>query len=196
MIKAIIFDWGGVLIDDPVPGFISYCSKYFNAPEEQFQKIIIKFYFDFARGLITESTFWKDVCFELKVPEPSMPSLLSEAFRAVYSEKTDVLLTVSSLKDNGYKIGLLSNTEVPMLDYFHEKKYEFFDVTVFSCVEGIAKPDRKIYEIALNRLNVKPQEAVFIDDKEENVSSAKDMGINTILFKDSQQFRKELFSLL
>lgn len=83
-----------------------------------------------------------------------------------------------------------------MLDFFHEKKYGFFDVTVFSCMEGLIKPDRKIYEITLKRLGVKPKEAVFIDDKEENVNSAKNIGINTILFKDLEQFKKELFSFL
>ncbi len=83
-----------------------------------------------------------------------------------------------------------------MLDYFHEKKYGFFDVKVFSCIEGVIKPDRKIYEITLKKLGVKPEEVVFVDDKEENVKAAQDIGINTILFKNSEQFKKELFLLL
>ena len=103
---------------------------------------------------------------------------------------------MSSLKNNKYKIALLSNTEMPMLDFFREKKYDFFDVAVFSCMEGTAKPDRKIYEIALRKLEVKPREAIFIDDKEENIVPAKGMGINTILFKSFKQFKEELFSLL
>lgn len=196
MIKAIILDWGGVLIDDPVPGYIAYCSQYLKVSEEGLGKAARKFQFDFAKGIISEGVFWKKVCSELKVPEQSIPSLLSKAFSVVYSEKREVLSIVSSLKDNGYKIALLSNTETPMLDYFHEKKYGFFDVTVFSCVEGITKPDKRIYEITLGRLGVKPQESVFIDDKEENVRAAKDIGINTILFQNSEQFKKELFSFL
>ncbi len=196
MIKAIILDWGGVLIDDPVPGYIRYCSQYLKVSEEKFARTVQKFQFDFAKGIIPEDVFWKKVCSELKVSEPSVPSLLSKAFRAVYSEKSEVLSIVSSLKGNGYKIALLSNTETPMLDFFYEKKYKFFDVTVFSCVEGITKPDRRIYEITLKRLGVKPQEAVFIDDREENISGAKNIGINTVLFQNSEQFKKGLFSFL
>lgn len=196
MIKAIILDWGGVLIDDPVPGFIAYCSKYLKVSEEEFRKAIPKFHFDFARGIISEGVFWKKVCSKLKISEPSIPSLLGKAFRAVYSEKSDILSIASSLKENGYKIALLSNTEVPMMNYFYEKQYQIFDVAVFSCIEGIIKPDRRIYEITLKKLDVRPQEAVFVDDKEENISSARKIGINTVLFKDSTQFRKELSSFL
>ena len=196
MIKAIILDWGGVLIDDPVPGYITYCSQYLKVPKEELDKAIRKFRFDFARGIISEVVFWKKVCSELKVSEPHISSLWTNAFRAVYSEKSDVLSIVSSLKRDGYKVALLSNTEVPIASCFPEKKYRIFDVAVFSCIEGVVKPDRKIYEITLERLGVRPQEAVFIDDKEENVRVAKNIGINTSLFQNSEQFKKELFSFL
>ncbi|MCK4905270.1 HAD family phosphatase [bacterium] len=196
MIKAIILDWGGVLIDNPVAGFMTYCSQYLKVPKKTFIEITSKFYEDFAKGKVTENAFWKNACFYLNVAVPSVSSLLTEAFRAVYSEKKEVFSIVSSLKDKGYKIALLSNTEMPMVNFFREKKYSFFDLTVFSCVEGVTKPDKKIYEITLDRLKIKPQEAVFIDDKEENILSGKDLGINTILFKNPQQFKKELLSLL
>ncbi len=196
MIKAIILDWGGVLIENPVPGFMAYCSKYFNVPEKVFIKTASRFYEDFAKGKITENTFWKKVCLCLNVAEPFIDSLLSEAFSSVYSEKDDVISFVSSLKDKGYRIALLSNTETPMVDFFRDKNYGFFDLTVFSCVEGVIKPDKKIYEHTLGKLRVKPHEAVFIDDKEENILAAKDLGMNTILFENTEQFKAELLSLL
>ncbi|MBU0534054.1 MAG: HAD family phosphatase [Candidatus Omnitrophica bacterium] len=196
MIKAIILDWGGVLIDNPVAGFMTYCSQYLKVPKKTFIETTSKFYEDFAKGKVTENAFWKNVCSYLNVAVPSVSSLLTEAFRAVYSEKKEVFSIVSSLKDKGYKIALLSNTEMPMVNFFREKNYSFFDLTVFSCVEGVIKPDKKIYEITLDRLKIKPQEAVFIDDKEENILSGKDVGINAILFKNPQQFKKELLSLL
>jgi len=195
MIKAIVLDWGGVLIDNPVPGFMAYCCRYFKVPKELFIKTASQFYEDFSRGKITENIFWEKVCSRLNVAEPSVDSLLNEAFKSVYFEKTDVISFVSSLK-KGYKLALLSNTEMPMVKYFREKNYDFFDTTVFSCLEGVTKPDKKIYGIALERLQVKPHEAVFIDDKEENVVAAKSVGMNTILFGQFEQFKKELLSLL
>jgi putative hydrolase of the HAD superfamily len=196
MIKAIILDWGGVLIDDPVPGFMAYCSKFFAVPEEVFIKNTAKFYEDFARGKITESAFWGKACACLNVAEPSVDSLLIEAFSSVYLEKSDVILFVSALKNKGYKIALLSNTEMPMVDYFRKRNYDFFDFTVFSCVEGFIKPEKEIYEITLGKLNMKPEETVFIDDKQENVLAAKNLRMNTVLFKTPGQFKEELISLL
>jgi len=196
MIKAIILDWGGVLIDNPVPGFMAYCSKYFEVPEKVFVKTASRFYEDFAKGKITENAFWKKVCSCLNVAEPRVDSLLSEAFSSVYFEKSDIISFISSLKNKGYKLALLSNTEMPMVDCFRKRNYDFFDLTVFSCVEGIIKPDKKIYEITLDRLKIKPHETVFIDDKEENILAAKNLGINTILFESTEQFKTELLSLL
>jgi FMN phosphatase YigB (HAD superfamily) len=98
-----------------------------------------------------------------------------------------------NLKKNGYKVGFLSNTEIPTMNYFYENGYDrYFDVKIFSCVEKTVKPEGKIYLIALEKLKVKPQEAVFIDDKPKYVEGAKKVGINGILFKTAEQLRKEL----
>jgi putative hydrolase of the HAD superfamily len=192
MIKAIIFDWGGVLIDNPILGLISYCSKYLNASEEEFDRVLHKFRPDFQKGIISEHVFWERACSELGVPKPNVKSLWGDAFKSVYSEKKEVFSLAYSLRENGYRIGFLSNTEVPPMNYFHEKGYNIFDAAIFSCVVGITKPESGIYEITLNMFSVRPREAIFIDDKEENIKGAKEVGINTILFKSPEQLKMEL----
>ncbi|OGP84766.1 MAG: hypothetical protein A2Z08_02230 [Deltaproteobacteria bacterium RBG_16_54_11] len=99
------------------------------------------------------------------------------------------------LKDAGYKIGVLSNMEMAMMDYFNEQGYDMFDVTIFSCAEGARKPEQWIYKIALDRLQVMPRETVFIDDKEENIAAAVGLGIHGILFTSPGQVIKELIAL-
>lgn len=192
MIKAIIFDWGGVLIDDPIPGLVLYCSKYLDVSEDQFRRVLYKFRPDFEKGIISEQIFWERVCSELGVPKPNISSLWGEAFKSVYSEQKEVISLAYSLKEKGYRIGLLSNTEIPPMNYFHERGYKVFDAVIFSCLEGINKPETAIYEITLERLGVQAKEAIFIDDKEENIKGAKKVGINTILFRTPELLSMEL----
>jgi putative hydrolase of the HAD superfamily len=55
-----------------------------------------------------------------------------------------------------------------------------FDVVVESSIEGVRKPDPRIYEIAAERLGVTPQESVFLDDLGANLKGAKALGMHTI----------------
>ncbi|MCG2718872.1 MAG: HAD family phosphatase [Nanoarchaeota archaeon] len=195
MIKAVIFDWGGVLIDLPANGILSYCSNELKVRKKDLNDSLSNHLDDFQKGKIKEKTLWDKVCKELNVQKPKNISLWYEAFESAYLPKKDMFLLTSKLKDNYYKTGLLSNTEMPALDYFKKQNYDMFDVEVFSCEEGIAKPERRIYDIMLSRLYVSPQEAVFIDDRPLFIDGARKLGMNTILFSSPYQVKKELKNL-
>jgi putative hydrolase of the HAD superfamily len=62
-----------------------------------------------------------------------------------------------------------------------------FDVIVFSAEVGLAKPDRRIYQLALDRLRVQSAEAIFIDDVQENVEAAQAIGMAAIRFENTEQ---------
>ena len=196
MIKAIIFDWGGVLISDPTWGVVSYCAKYFKVQEEKLYRTQRKFKLDFQKGKTSESIFWKNICSELGIQKSVSHSLWKQAFASAYEEKNEVFSIATSLKKKGLKIGFLSNTELPAMEFFLEQRYDLFDAAVFSCVEGRAKPDPKIYKIILKRLQAKPEESLFIDDKEEFVHAARNLGMNAIVFLDIEQVKNNLFSYL
>lgn len=195
MIKGIVFDWGGVLIDNPIPGIIAHCVKTLGTSGTEFWKTVRKFEEPFMKGESSEDAFWENVCSELGVQKPVERSLWGDAFRNAYSPKKEVFSLASSLRRKGYKIGFLSNTEVPAMKYFYEQDYNIFDALVFSCAEGTMKPEKRIYELMLERIGLPPKETVFIDDREEYIDGAKEVGINTILFKDVEQVRKELAAL-
>jgi epoxide hydrolase-like predicted phosphatase len=191
-IESVIFDWGGVLIEDPAPGLIRYCAKTLCVASEDYIKAHSKFADDFHKGLICEDTFWEKICPELNVPKPNVRSLWTEAFKAAYVPKADMFSMAASLQENGYRTAVLSNTEVPAMQYFHQQRYDMFDVLVFSCTEGVTKPDRKIYEITLKKLGSQPKQTIFIDDNPEYINGAKEVGINTVLFQSLEQVRDEL----
>ena len=78
------------------------------------------------------------------------------------------------------------------------KKYGFddlFDRIIISCYCGVNKPESRIYEIALNELNVKSEQAIFIDDRQENIDAATNLGIMGILFESATQVRNRLAEL-
>ncbi len=194
-IKSVIFDWGGVLIDDPAPGLMRYCAKALGVTRKDYIKAHSKFADDFQKGLICEDTFWEQICSELNVPKPKNPSLWAEAFEAAYVPRNGIFSIAASLQENGYKTAVLSNTEVPAMQHFHLQRYEMFDVAVFSCLEGVKKPDREIYELTLEKLGSGPEQSVFIDDKQEYINGAKQVGVNTILFQSVGQVKNELARL-
>jgi epoxide hydrolase-like predicted phosphatase len=191
-IKAVIFDWGGVLIDNPAPGLMEYFADKLSVSKEEYIEAHNSFAKDFEKGLISEEIFWAEVCKALGKPTPNVKSLWSGAFRSVYLPRTDVFSLASKLHDEGCRTALLSNTEAPSMRFFLEQQYDMFDVLVFSCAVGTSKPEKKIYEITIERLGSKPEQTVFIDDKQEFINMAEQMKMNTILFKDIEQVKIEL----
>jgi putative hydrolase of the HAD superfamily len=194
-VESAIFDWGGVLIDDPAPGLMEYCAEALGVSKEAYTRAHGKFGPDFQKGLIPEEVFWASICGELMRPKPDVPSLWGDAFRSVYSPREEVFSLAHRLRENGTKIAFLSNTEVPAMQHFHKQGYNIFDVLVFSCAEGTRKPERKVYELTLARLESRPERSVFIDDKQEYIDGAIQAGLHTILFKNIDQVRAELAGL-
>jgi len=194
-IESVIFDWGGVLIDDPRPGLLRYCANAFGVSEELYTPVHDSFLDPFQKGLISEEAFYREISRKLDKPAPEVTSLWSQAFRAAYMPRREVFALASSLHDKGYKTALLSNTERDAAEFFLELNYEMFDVLVFSCMEGVAKPERRIYEIAIERLDTRADRSVFIDDRLDYVQGAKDTGLNVILFKNLDQIKRELAAL-
>jgi len=101
------------------------------------------------------------------------------------------------LKASGkYKIYALTNWSAETFPMAQER-FEFlswFDGIVVSGTEKMRKPAPEFYQILLDRYNVNPQEALFIDDNYRNILAAEKMGINTIHFTSPGQLRQELLA--
>ncbi len=194
-IESVIFDWGGVLIDDPRPGILQYCAEAFGVSLEDYTPVHDSFLDEFHKGMISEERFWRQITGKLGKSMPSVRSQWYEAFRSAYVPKQEMFRLASSLYDKGYKTALLSNTELPAVDFFHEQGYDMFDVLVFSCIERVMKPERRIYEITLERLDSRAGQAVFIDDRQDYIRGAEGVRLNTILFQSIDQVKDELVGL-
>jgi putative hydrolase of the HAD superfamily len=187
MIKAIILDWGGVLIDDPTPGLMSYCARSYGVDQNTFIKAYAKYEYLHNTAKVPENDFWKYIAKELNVPNQGSEELWYQAFKSVYSPRPEMFNLINKLHLSGYKTGFLSNTEPAAVHFFREQHYDMFDVTVFSCQEHCSKPDPEIYLRTLKRLGTQPDETLFIDDRSQCIEGANQVGIKTIQYLDSAQ---------
>lgn len=92
------------------------------------------------------------------------------------------------IKESGHKLYYLSNYHKELSRYIKNKYsfFNYFDGGVFSCDVNVVKPSVKIYQHFLDKYRLEPRECLFFDDMEQNVSAAKESGINGILFTGSE----------
>ena len=191
-IRAIIFDWGGVLIEDPAPGLAEFCANAIDVSVDKFKLAYSIYMDDFLTGRISEQDFWLNITKHLSVPMPKDNCIWGKAFASAYVPRKELFSMAHQYRKAGLKIALLSNTEKPAVKFFKKQNYDIFDVTVFSCMEGIQKPQKEIYRLTLDRLGTSAGQTLFIDDRQDYIVGAKQTGLYTILFNSVEQLKKEL----
>lgn len=96
------------------------------------------------------------------------------------------------------RLFMLSNTNELHYRYCRRRYrtvFEPFDDVITSFETGMRKPEEGIYRLALDRAGVEPDRALFIDDHEDFVAAARDIGITGVVFKDAEGLAKDLVSL-
>jgi 2-haloacid dehalogenase len=110
----------------------------------------------------------------------------------------DTVAILKELKDSGkYKIYALTNWSAETFPRA-QQKFEFlnwFDGIVVSGAEKMRKPAPEFYQILFDRHQVKPEEALFIDDNYRNILAAEKLGIKSIHFTDADSLREKLVEL-
>ncbi|XP_073863968.1 acyl-CoA dehydrogenase family member 10 isoform X8 [Macaca fascicularis] len=203
--RAVIFDMGGVLI--PSPGRVAAEWEVQNRiPSGTILKALMEGgengpWMRFMRAEITAEGFLREfgrLCSEMSktsVPVDSFFSLLtSERVAKQFPVMTEA---ITQIRAKGLQTAVLSNNfYLPNQKSFLPLDRKQFDVVVESCVEGICKPDPRIYKLCLERLGLQPSESIFLDDLGPNVKAAASLGIHTIKVNDPETAVKELEALL
>ena len=193
-INTIIFDIGSVLVQQ-VPLEISLRQENPKFIPEELIDQLVKIWCSSGteQGSLEEqitTACIKASEYGIKGPlKQYMKYIALESLRNI--ERCDYTIPMlRSLKMAGYKLYILSNwgkwhfEELQKRNEFREF-LQYFDGGIVSYQVGLKKPDRKIYEVLIDKYNIDPTSAVFYDDKPENIQAAKEVGLNAVVFDRS-----------
>jgi epoxide hydrolase-like predicted phosphatase len=196
-IRAVFFDLGGVIV-----------RTEFQAPRQRLAERLgmeyddlVKIVFDSDSGYkatmgeISSDEHWASVIQRLKRPASELLAIRDEFFAGDIVDRT--LLDYLRALRGKYKTGLISNAWGDLRDYIVKEKFDdAFDKMIISAEVGAAKPEPKIFQIALEQLGVRPKEAVFVDDFLINIEGCEKVGLKGIHFKDPGSALQQLKKLL
>ena len=112
----------------------------------------------------------------------SAEELWTEPFARLVRPRAGTVALVKSLRGEGYRVYLFSNTSLPHVRFIRRAGWDkLFDGVLTSCELRSCKPSPTAFRRALERVGATPSEVVFIDDKEENVRGAKEFGMRAAL---------------
>jgi 2-haloacid dehalogenase len=193
-IDAVVFDLGGVLLDwDPRYLY----QQLFDDPAEME---------DFLASVCTSG--WhrahdlgadvRQSCEQLALEFPEHRDMImawaERGEEMVAGQFDDTVAVLGEVKAAGLPCYALSNME-PDAFAIRRRRFpfmEWFDAHVISGLEGVAKPDRRIFEIMFRRHGLRPQGTVFIDDQARNIAAARELGLHAVPFSSAARLRQDL----
>lgn len=189
MIRAVIFDMGGVLVrsedEQPRQQLADWLGI---SPEELIRQVFVVESAQRATvGEISEQQHWRNVQAHFGLKDEQMLEF-QRLFWAGDRVDRALLNFIDGLRPQ-FRTALLSNAWDGARAVLTEKyqALSVFDETVFSAEVRLAKPDPAIYNLILGRLGMQPHETIFVDDFVENIEAAKELGIHAIRFFHPQQ---------
>ncbi len=196
-INTIVFDIGNVLVNFRWKEYLIDCGY----EEEKIQKISNatvnnRLWKEWDRGAEEAESLIEQCCKQEPEVEAEIRKLFDEFQQLVVEYDYSVEL-IKSLKQNGYKVYLLSNYSKRNFEA-GRGYYNFInhvDGGVISYEVHSVKPEAAIYEELINKYGINPEEAIFLDDLEENLKGARVFGFHTILVKSYEQMIGDMKSL-
>lgn len=198
MIKVIAFDYGGVIKINENDLFGDIC-EYLKISKDEWLKEYSKINDIYNTG----DRGFEDVMYLLaskfndsEYTRDFIKKLLEDS-KGKSHINTELIEMIKELKEKGYKTPLLSNNSSTLRKKLLEHNIsELFDEIVISGEVGFSKPNPKIFDILFEKLNVKPEEVVFIDNSLDMFEGSEKIGYIPVLYKDYESLKLELSNLL
>ncbi|MBM4265821.1 MAG: HAD family phosphatase [Deltaproteobacteria bacterium] len=198
--RAVIFDIGGVVVGSPLHAIAAYETEI-GIPAGFVNRVVVDTgssgaWSRLERGELELDEFFlafDEDCAAVCPPFSARDMMLRIA--TIAGPRPEMLEAIRRIRARGLRTAALTNnwrSGEPQMNLLGPH----FDAVVESAVEGMRKPDPRIYEIACDRLGVKPVEAIFLDDIGRNLKTARQLGMATIKVDDPAQALGELETLL
>jgi epoxide hydrolase-like predicted phosphatase len=198
MIKNIIFDLGNVLISFKPADFLDTIGF-----PQQIKNTILNDIFNSSewRSIDNGDMTTKEAIDAISAKS----SLRNDEIARIFALRTKMMFPITgnikllpALKKQGFKLFYLSNFPSDIFDEIKNsfEFFSFFEVGIISAEVNSSKPDKRIFEILINKFSLVPEECLFIDDIEENVSSAESIGMKGFCTYESQNLTDHLEKLL
>ncbi len=188
-IRAVVFDIGGVLEITPKTGWGAKWEAYLHLKPGQLDERLMSVWKDGSSGKLSEQEVEKSIGDILGLDRAQVDVFMNDLWQEYLGElNVELAAYFTSLRPR-YQTAILSNSFAGARGK-EQQRYQFAemcDLIIYSHEEEMRKPDRRIYELACERLGVQPAEMVFLDDVDQSVAAARELGIHAIQFKETAQ---------
>ena len=195
MIRAIIFDYYGVMCPRIVPCLSQKTAEQFNFNEKKVRPIMDELLDRMDEDKLSFKDYWKSLKSKFKNKETKLPDhhKIWKSCALGLDIWPKMVNLVKKLKRQGYIVPVLTNVTKSMVKYNRMKgRYKLFKPVFLSCYIGLRKPSPAIFRYVLKKMKLKPNECIFIDDNKTYLRGARTAGIKTVLFKNYSQTVDEL----
>ena len=195
-IEAVIFDYGKVLSNCEDPDAQRKLIALTGLERPEFDRHYWRHRHSYDQGVLNGRTYWARIASDAAIsftPE-QIEDLIETDVLMWTSLNEEMLCWVIALQEANIKTAILSNMGEDCLAYMRQEFgwLAHFQHHTWSCELGICKPDPAIYLHTCEKLRVAPQQALFLDDKPENIAAASEVGLNAIQFENIDQLRRDL----
>ncbi len=199
--KTVIFDYGGVISKPQnAESILKIIKKLGLRDNDHFKTIYSIYRKDIDSGLLSLKEYWAKTLSELNLEfsGSDFDWLIREDIVSWADVNEETVDLIKELKQKGIKLAILSNMVTETLDYLRKNTsfIPLFDFEFFSCDINMIKPNPGLYKYVLDRMKVKAEDCIFIDDITVNCQAAENLGIKTVQFVDVRQLKTVLETLL
>jgi putative hydrolase of the HAD superfamily len=206
-IEMVISDFGGVLTTPLAESFMAIQDSVGISPQHFSEALTAAAgktgknpLFELECGRITDDQFTEQMSDELEPILGHRPEFREFGLTFYESLHPNVAMIdlIRDVKRNGYRAALLTNNVKEWEPLWRSMLPvdELFETVVDSGFVGCRKPDPRIYEITLSRVELPPEACVFVDDMEINCRAAEELGMKAVHFRETAQVKAELHELL